>query len=168
VTGLTGRHPDETARTADLDDLDDLVALARVAIDEKRLQKGGEVWARRDRRGDPLDVSLRAAIEAPDQEVAVGLLDGTAVGYAAARIELLADGGRLGVIDDLFVDPGGRQVGVGEVLMDHLLDWCRARGCFGVDSLALPGDRMTKNFFESFGLVARAIVVHRNLDGNRP
>ena len=36
-----------------------------------------------------------------------------------------------------------------------------AQGCFGVDSLALPGDRHTKNFFESFGLVARAIVVHR-------
>ena len=37
------------------------------------------------------------------------------------------------------------------------------QGCFGVDSLALPGDRHTKNFFESFGLVARAIIVHRSL-----
>jgi hypothetical protein len=32
-----------------------------------------------------------------------------------------------------------------------------------VDSLALPGDRHTKNFFEAFGLVARAIVVHKTL-----
>jgi GNAT superfamily N-acetyltransferase len=87
------------------------------------------------------------------------------IGYATVRLELLADGGRLGVIEDLFVDPGCRQVGVGEVLMNHLLDWCRARGCFGVDSLALPGDRSTKNFFESFGLVARAIVVHKPLSG---
>ena len=47
--------------------------------------------------------------------------------------------------------------------MDALIEWCRAQGCFGVDSLALPGDRHTKNFFESFGLVARAIVVHRSL-----
>ena len=46
--------------------------------------------------------------------------------------------------------------------MQALVDWCGARGCFGVDSLALPGDRHTKNFFESFGLVARAIVVHRS------
>jgi GNAT superfamily N-acetyltransferase len=156
--------PDETARPADLDDLDVLVELAEAAIEEKRAQKGGAVWARRERRGEPLDHSLRAAIAAPDQEVAVGLLDGTVVGYGAARVELLADGGRLGVIEDLFVDPGCREVGVGEVLMNHLLDWCRARGCFGVDSLALPGDRTTKNFFESFGLVARAIVVHRRLD----
>ena len=160
---MTGIHPDEAARTAGLDDLDDLVALAQHAIDEKRTQKGGEVWARRDRRRDPLEVSLRSAIEAPDQEVAVGLIDDTVVGYGAVRIELLADGGRLGVIDDLYVDPGGREIGVGEVVMDHLLAWCRDRGCFGVDSLALPGDRTTKNFFESFGLVARAIVVHRRL-----
>jgi hypothetical protein len=48
--------------------------------------------------------------------------------------------------------------------MDAVLAWCRECGCFGVDSLALPGNRETKNFFESFGLVARAIVVHRNLE----
>jgi GNAT superfamily N-acetyltransferase len=155
--------PQESTRTATLDDLDDLVTLARAAITEKLDQKGGQVWARRDRRRDPLDVSLRASITAPDQEVAVGLLDDIPVGYGAVRLELLADGGRLGVVDDIFVDPGGRSVGVGEALMDHLIEWCRERGCFGIDSLALPGDRATKNFFESFGLVARAIVVHRPL-----
>ena len=32
-----------------------------------------------------------------------------------------------------------------------------------MDSLALPGDRATKNFFETHGLVARAITVHRRL-----
>jgi GNAT superfamily N-acetyltransferase len=162
VTG--SGSPDEAARTAGLDDLEHLVDLARAAIDEKRAQKGGGVWSRRERRRDPLDLSLRTAIGAPDQEVAAGLLDGTVVGYGVARIELLADGGRLGVVDDLFVDPGCREVGVGEALMNHLIEWCRVRGCFGVDSLALPGDRSTKNFFESFGLVARAIVVHRPLD----
>ena len=89
--------------------------------------------------------------------------DGTVVGYALARTDRLADGGLLGVVDDLYVDPGAREVGIGEALMDHLLDWCRAEGCFGVDSIALPGDRATKNFFESFGLVARAILVHKPL-----
>jgi hypothetical protein len=48
-------------------------------------------------------------------------------------------------------------------MMEDLVAWCTAQGCFGVDSLALPGDRHTKNFFESFGLVARAIVVHRSI-----
>ena len=38
-----------------------------------------------------------------------------------------------------------------------------AAGAIGVDALALPGDRATKNFFETFGLKARAIVVHLSL-----
>jgi GNAT superfamily N-acetyltransferase len=98
-----------------------------------------------------------------DHEVAVGTVDDTVVGYGVVRLERLLDGGVLGIIDDIYVEAGARGIGVGETLMNHLLDWCRARGCFGVDSLALPGDRETKNFFESFGLVARAIVVHRPL-----
>ena len=79
------------------------------------------------------------------------------------RTDVLPDGGRLGVVTDLYTEPGARELGVGEVMMDALIAWCREQGCFGVDSLALPGDRHTKNFFESFGLVARAIVVHRSL-----
>jgi GNAT superfamily N-acetyltransferase len=95
--------------------------------------------------------------------VVAGTLDGTVVGYGLVRVERLDDGTLLGVIDDIYVDPGARAVGIGEALMNHMLDWCRSQGCFGVDSLALPGDRHTKNFFESFGLVARAIIVHRPL-----
>jgi GNAT superfamily N-acetyltransferase len=67
------------------------------------------------------------------------------------------------VVDDLYTEPGCRELGLGELTMEALVDWCRGQGCFGVDSLALPGDRHTKNFFESFGLVARAIIVHRSL-----
>lgn len=40
-----------------------------------------------------------------------------------------------------------------------------AAGCLGIDALALPGNRETKNFFEASGLTARAIVVHRSLGG---
>jgi GNAT superfamily N-acetyltransferase len=152
--------PEESVRTATPDDLGDLVVLARAAIAEKLTQKGGQLWARREGRRHP-ETSLRAALDAVDCEVAVGQIDGTPVGYGVAHVETLGDGGRMGVVDDVYVDPEGRAVGVGEVLMDHLLDWCKGQGCFGADSLALPGDRATKNFFESFGLVARAIVVHR-------
>ena len=53
---------------------------------------------------------------------------------------------------------------MGEAMLDLCLEWATSGGCIGLDSLALPGDRQTKNFFESFGLVARAIIVHRRLD----
>jgi GNAT superfamily N-acetyltransferase len=153
--------PDEAARTAHPDDLDAVAALAVAAAEEKRAQKGGALWWRRERRQGDVAAGVRAALDAADQELAVGTLDGAVIGYAVARSERLTDGGLLGVVDDIYVDPGARSVGVGEALMDHVLAWCRDQGCFGVDSLALPGDRATKNFFESFGLVARAIVVHK-------
>ena len=53
---------------------------------------------------------------------------------------------------------------LGEALMNAVLGWCRDKGCRGVDSLALPGNRAAKNFFESFGLTARQILVHRSLE----
>jgi ribosomal protein S18 acetylase RimI-like enzyme len=158
-----GTAPEEAARTAVEADIPHVVVLAGAATAEKLGQKGGALWARREGRPAPHEAALRSALASPDHEVAVGTLDGVVVGYGVVRIEKLLDGGLLGVIDDIYVDPGARAVGVGETLMNHLIDRCRVRGCFGVDSLALPGDRHTKNFFESFGLVARAIVVHRPL-----
>jgi GNAT superfamily N-acetyltransferase len=154
---------DESVRAATSDDLDELIHLAGAAIAEKREQKGGAVWERRESRHAVLRASLAEAVEAHDHQVVVGLLHGVPVGYGVARVDVLGDGGRLGIIEDLYVDPAAREVGMGEALMDRLLDWCRGQDCFGVDSLALPGDRATKNFFESFGLVARAIVVHKTL-----
>jgi GNAT superfamily N-acetyltransferase len=158
-----GTAPEEAARTATGADIPQVAALVDAATAEKLGQKGGALWARREGRPAPREATLRSALDRPDHEVAVGTLDGVVVGYGVVRAETLLDGGLLGVIEDIYVDPGARAVGVGETLMNHLIDWCRARGCFGVDSLALPGDRDTKNFFESFGLVARAIVVHRPL-----
>lgn len=160
---ISSPAPEESARRATPDDLPALHDLVIAAIAEKRTQKGGELWARRERRPDPLEESLAASLEDDSQAVLVGTIDDTVVGFGAAHTEQLADGGLLGVVDEVYVDPGARAIGVGEVLMSQLVDWCRDQGCFGVDSLALPGDRHTKNFFESFGLVARAIVVHRSL-----
>ena len=154
----------ETVRTATPADLDDVVALAAAAVAEKQTQKGGAVWVRRESRPEPFARSLGETLRASHHEVAVGQLDGVTVGYGVVHSETLLDGGKLGVIDDIYVDPRARELGLGELLMEHLLAWCREQGCFGVDSLALPGDRSTKNFFESFGLVARAIVVHRPLE----
>jgi L-amino acid N-acyltransferase YncA len=69
------------------------------------------------------------------------------------------------VIDDLFVEGEAREVGVGEEMTKVVVEWCEERGCRGIDANVLPGDRATKNFFESFGFTARAITVHRRLPG---
>ncbi len=153
----------EAARAATAQDLLDVASLARAAIAELETMRGGAVWRRFQGRPEPVDASLADALVDPHQEVVVGSIDGTTVGYGVVRVEGLADGGQLGVIEDLFVDPAARGVGVGEAMMEHVLAWCEGRECIGVDALALPGHRDTKNFFETFGLTARAIIVHRSL-----
>ena len=152
-----------TARPAGAEHLDTLAALADEAVAEQADARGGWVWSRREVRERPFSESFRAALDDPDQAVWVGSIDGTPVGYAAVAAERLQSGDRLGRVTDLYVTPGARDVGVGEELIGEVLGWCEQRGCVGVDSLALPGNRATKNFFETFGFTARLLVLHRRL-----
>ena len=86
------------------------------------------------------------------------------VGFGVGRLEPLRDGRLLGVIDELFVEPEARSIGVGDAVVEELLGFFTAHGCIGADALALPGNRATKNFFEQHGFVARSLVMHRSLD----
>lgn len=153
----------EAVRSATRDDVPPVVELARAAIAELSATKGGAVWARREGRVEPLESSVSAAIDDPDSVSLVGTIDDVVVGYAVATIEIVPDGGRLARLTDLYVEPEAREVGVGELLLETVLTWATEGGCFGIDSIALPGNRETKNFFESAGMVARAIIVHRPL-----
>ncbi len=154
----------EAVRRAVEDDLAQLGALAATAVAEQVEARGGHVWSQREAPAIPAEGGLRAALEHPEALVLVGTIDDVVVGYAAARIETMRNGERLGVISDIFVLESAREVGVGEALLEAVLSWAVAQGCSGVDSTVLPGNRQTKNFFESAGFTARAIVVHRRLE----
>jgi len=153
----------EAARAASSEDLPRVAELARAAIEELRPTKGGELWARREARWEPVEDSLAADLADDGTLVLAGTIDDVVVGYAVARTETLADGNVLARVTDLYAEPEAREVGVGEALLEAIVKWATERRCVGIDSLVLPGNRETKNFFESFGLVARAIVVHRPL-----
>ncbi len=148
-----------SARPATAGDHAALSALATAARDAVADQRGGRLLLARELRAlDPV------SLDDPDRLVVVGAVDDVPVGYAAVVLEALEDGRLLAVIEALFVEPEAREVGVGEAMMDLVLHWAAGRGVVGLDGLALPGDRATKNFFERFGLTARAIVVHRALN----
>lgn len=144
-------------------DVDELAQLHEALVDEQRQQRGGALWARREARAVPVADALARAVSDDAWLVVVGSIDGATVGYAAATVEVLRDGGLLAIVEDLYVTAGARGVGVGEAMMDRLVAWAEAQGCIGIDGRALPGDRSTKNFFETFGLKARALIVHRPL-----
>jgi GNAT superfamily N-acetyltransferase len=158
VTGA----PEEAVRAAAPEDLEGLVALVEAEIAELEASKGGDVWARRESHADPR-AAIAAALADPDHLVLAGTLDGVTVGVASVGLASLHDGAVIAVVGDLYVEPEARGIGLGEALMDAMVGWATARGCAGIDAIALPGLRDTKNFFEAHGLVARAIVVHRRL-----
>lgn len=156
---------DEGARGALPGDVDRVVELATEARAALVHERGGPLHLKTSPTAEEIDRSLDTALEADDRALMVGTYADVIVGYALVRSRPLRGDERLGVIDELYVEPDARQVGVGAALLAAVLGWCEEHGCLGVDAVALPGDRATKNFFEGFGLVARAIVAHRQLDG---
>ena len=154
----------EGVRPAIDDDLARLAELARAAIAELTPMKGGVVWAAREARPEPVEESLKASLADDDTRVVLGTIDDVAIGYASVHVEVLNDGSRLGVVDDIFVETDACEVGVGEAMMGDLVAWCEAQGCTGMDAMALPGHRSAKNFFEESGFTARKLVMHHRLE----
>jgi len=145
----------EAARPARADDRERIDELRTEFFAELRAYRGGELWVRE-----------RMTAARPDESGAfVGTLDEAVVGYGIVEVSELRDGGRIGAVTELFVEPGAREVGVGETLVRALLEWCRDHRCSAVDATALPGHRAAKNFFEEQGFVSRSLIMHRELDG---
>ena len=145
------------ARPMSGSDLDAVGRLRADALAEAGAARGGDLYVARAAVGIP-------DLAEPTHPAWVGVLAGEVVGYLFGRIEALADGRTLGLVDAIYVDARCRAVGVGEAMMAEAVAAFGAAGCFGVDALALPGARATKNFFEESGFTARMLVMHHRLE----
>lgn len=154
----------ESCRPATAEDIPRVVELAELLRAELGPMRGGALYLARDAWPEPLEDAYDALLTRHDALLLVGTLDEVVVGFAAVVVEQLRTGARLGVVTDLFVEVDAREVGVGEVLADALVEHCRTVGCVGVDATALPGHRAAKNFFEAHGFTARSLAMHRRLD----
>lgn len=155
---------EEACRPALVADVPRLAELNRAVIEELAPMRGGAVWKAREARQEPIEARLEALLADGESRVLVATIDGTVVGYAVARVEALADGSALGVVDDIYVEEGARQVGLGELMINDILAWCSSRRCVGIDAMALPGHRATKNFFEESGFTARQLIMHHRFE----
>lgn len=145
-----------------------MAELARLAIAELAPTRGGAVWQAREARREPIEHGFAAQLDQPGCRVMVGTIDAAVVGYAVTRVEELPGATRLGVVDDIFVEEGARGVGVGEAMINDLIAWCGSLACIGIDAMALPGHRETKNFFEEAGFTARKLVMHHRMTADPP
>ena len=154
----------EGSRPATADDVARIAQLAELARLELVPMKGGALWAAREAVAEPFAGTYEALVERDDALVVVGTVDETVVGFGVVALERLRNGETLGTILDLFVEPGARSVGVGEAMADDIVAFCATRRCTGIDAVALPGHRATKNFFEESGFTARKLVMHHRLE----
>jgi GNAT superfamily N-acetyltransferase len=156
----------EAVRAATPEDLTDIVGLVEALRAELTPMRGGRIWAVREARRGPPAETYGALLADPASCVVVGTIDDVVVGFGVVSVEELSDGGKLGVVSELFVDAEARAVGVGEAILEALVGYSTGEGCVGIDAFALPGHRAAKNFFEESGFTARAIVMHHVLDGD--
>ena len=150
-------------RPATSDDVAFLAAAHRNGQEAVANVRGGRLDILLRGYPEPIEDALHGVLSEVDTTVTIGEVDGTAVGYLVQTYVALRTGEEISRVTDFWVHPLARGVGVGGLLMTNAVTVATERGCTGIDARALPGDRFTKNFFESFGLVARTIEVHKQL-----
>ncbi len=153
----------ESARRATVDDLAEIERIGANHRGDIVGQRGASIFLQREAGRWPNHDRLRDLIAGQAGVVVVGCYDGVVFGYGVVVYEAIGDGTTIARLTDFVVEPEIRGSGIGEAMMNLVVDLAAQAGCVGIDSVALPGDRETKNFFESFGLKARLLTVHRQL-----
>lgn len=144
------------ALESDLAALVDAERLFRAAVAEAD-RGGAEYLAELEEAGS---TGWSQRLTEPSWCVAVAGIDDVVLGAAAAQTVVPGTASRVHL---LWVHADAREVGLGEGLLDYLMQQARAAGAARIEASALPGDRDTKNLFERAGLVARLIVVSGRL-----
>jgi GNAT superfamily N-acetyltransferase len=152
----------EEVRPAGPDDLDDVVALLTAWIVTTPVDRSGHLLGYPQRHRSPQE-RVANGLASEDRQIFVGLLDGHRVGFALVVLVTGMPGGLLARVEELYVEPEAREVGVGESLLDSCVQWATAQGCTGIEVDALPGARSAKNLAERSGFTARLLTLHKRL-----
>ena len=154
----------ESSRLASREDIEILNLLRTEAVSELKHKRGGEIFLNLKTFSADSLANFSHWLTSSDHRVVVGLFGEAIVAYGVLKFSSTNDERRIASVKELFVMKEARSVGVGESVMDFLVDLAIENEVIGIDSFALPGDRETKNFFESQGMVARLIQVYRPIE----
>ena len=145
------------ARPATAADVEEVARLWDLAVSSLSEQRGGPMLAASLAQHR---VRATTAISDSQNAVVLGLVDTVPVGISFATLRTVGDR-RAATVELLYVEPPARRVGVGEAMLELLLEQCEPWEPISVDAPALPGDRATKSFFEAHGFKARLLVMQR-------
>ena len=163
-SGQGERPKDGAAREACHEDVGAMADLAREARREALEYRGGERWMASEAAAEPLEEYFSSLIADPDAHLVAGIWDEAVVGYGWVRRIVRQDGSPIARIEELFVTPQARSVGVGESIFDAIKAWAWQQKLAALEAFVLPGHREAKNFFETFKMTAHALIVHTRLD----
>jgi len=156
----------ESSRLASIDDLETLIFLRKEAISELKDKRGGEVLLNLDSFSEDSSENFSYWFDSSDHRIFTGLFGDAVVAYGVLEFSKTNDNQKIASIKEIFVLKDARSVGVGESVIHSITNEAIEHNAIGIDSFALPGDRETKNFFETQGMVARLIHVYRPLESN--
>jgi ribosomal protein S18 acetylase RimI-like enzyme len=141
------------ATAADIESLNRLQATARDGLIDAR---GGQLRLREC----PVITDWPSMFADEHTTVFVATLIEVVLGYMVVLIRPDID---RGVITHAFVEEGARELGLGDTMVEYAIALVREVGLSGIEAVALPGDRETKNLYERAGLTARKLTVYKSL-----
>ncbi len=111
--------------------------------------------------GHPVELAQKISESSEDSFALTVTLNSTLSGLIWAKIVRNEFGDRVCLVPVFAVLKDARRHGVGNELFSALETWVASRNVTAIEFTALPGDRHTKNFCESNGLVARSLKMYK-------
>ncbi len=142
-----------TVRPAGISDLDAMTGLlwqlfsieTDFTPDEEKQQRG-----------------LQRLLDVPDAQVAVAEVAGRVIGMATVQtLVSTAEGGRVGLVEDVVVDRVHRGKGVGSALLDYLQVWAAENSLSRLQLAADCGNDAALEFYQGRGWKQTRLVIMR-------
>jgi GNAT superfamily N-acetyltransferase len=96
--------------------------------------------------------------------VLVAVQGGTVIGMATVQtLVSTAEGGRVGLVEDVVVDSQFRNQGVGALLLEGVVAWCREKGLKRLQLLADRENSPALAFYERKGWTTTSLICMRKM-----
>lgn len=107
-------------------------------------------------------LSMLVAYPTASSLVLVAVIDRKVVGMATVQTLIsTAEGGRVGLVEDVIVDRGLRRKGIGTRLLDEIIAWGKRRKLLRIQLLADRDNRSALDFYAKHGWSKTSLICLR-------